>query len=839
METSSEEEASSTSSSTEMVAETPVEPEEERSREFKGTVSSLGITGSAEQPLLILCCQQPKKPLQFMLTRLDCWSSPLLSPFYEHDVWLCEVPEAPATYVMREWRAARFRISEQVRDEQKYAEQVRDLLRHSFYLMMAPPSTSVSEVPPWQSQCLDWQSRRWPQASQFLSDFSLGEWLGKELSPSAYWTQFCSRFAGTLKPLIQSAGLGCKTAVAHNTHHLRQQLQAWKDARHVAGYLQYRLCDMSLCHRMHARGLTEVPQAILDADRLGDLDLLCTGGGEYKDLDALLGRTLADGRLTHVVEHLQLDVAQLTRATLIPWLKQQCTSRASATQSTVYPLRLDNLHYLTSRLLLGRDAATSDAVGGLDLTLASETGPSATESSETTSAAAGRLCAHKIHVALYASLCGAAGWYRVDSLEGTRVSDTHAHLAYLCIRPAQLDAERALMAEVAGTGGALRHLCCTVDESPLEWDAAQWRNDFFALEPCIRDLYQTRVHALLFPPYELAAGGSTPLDLKAMLEVVSLDRLTSLVVLPPRVDVSRRRLSLALPTRLPRMLCCTESLPSHLADEEDYFNVAVVVAVDCHLFSADALTALFSWLRVRRVPRLLMLGALDSNPLHCAGQPWLDALYWATGTTSGYQPAVTLRHHQLNDWLDSLIDAGACRLHACRPFQLQDKLIELLRRTRRPSVLHLYCLERSTVNSGGGRTTAAAKKTPSPLVSLLEENLTPKFRGNNTVRIECVTLAQLPLLPLTSQAERGEGHFFFVCGRDAAQLERNEWNHLLLESLDVSLIFLAQSGDEPGDDGIVHWLKQSRAAHHRYANVRYTLSHLQRSGISAEIDYSV
>jgi hypothetical protein len=790
-------------------------------QKFDGAVSCLGLAQDADtQPLLVLCCQQPKKPLQFYLTRLDHLSAPLLSPFFEHDVAL-EEADAPLVFRLTAWKAARFRISSDVRDEKLYAERVRDVLRHSFFLVMEPPLSADAAAPDWARTCLDWQCRRWPLATTHVPAFELGEWTTKEVSPSVYWSQFCARFQSVLLPLLKGADLGCKTAVAHDLAHLDTLLERWPGARHVAGYLRYRLCDMPLVRAVYARGVTEVGAAHLDVARLRDLDLLYRAlSGEpdvpaFADMDALLGVTVRDARLAAAAARLCAPFEALVERVALPWMLDQCARRARASPGSVYPVTVRYALHLVDRLFGG---AAERELTQLELWADSEQVELDLVDGAAPEPAVLLNCFQR-------HLTGRPAddlvlYRRAHHPRDARITlHATANLAYVHVKPAQLRAESQLHAHL--TVG--RTVQCTVDESPTTWDAAAARADFHAMDPLLRDLFALRVHALTYRAVELAAP--QPPDVRALTDALAGDVHSCLVVVPPRSDYTRRRLRAHFGQRTERPLLGDLDARLHESDAPALgpLRPQLVIAPDAHLYSVDALLALFRWAEAARVRRLLMLGAEDTLPLHCDGQAWRDALCWAS--RGRWQPATLFQPLQLNDALDALIDAAVAsrRLLLCTGRQLQERLVELMRRrTHRPSALRLYALERQP----------AKRRGATPLVQQIESALTLKFRGNNMVRLESVLLSELTQLPVGRQQAQGHGHYFFMRRADAALLDRNELNNLLLGVLDAPLVVLR--GDDDGEVDPLKpfkWLKRAAASHHRYPNARCTLAYLQRNAL--------
>ncbi len=790
----------------------------------------------ATTPLLVLCAPQPKKPLQLLLCVLDEWSSALLSPFYEHEVRLaeqqpqggeerteCTELSSAIVYTLHDWSAARFRVPASVTNDSQYAEQCRDVLRDSFWLLLDPAGGNNNiQVAAWHRRCLDWRCYTTKGlATQYRRDFSLGEWLAREATPAQYWKEFRARFSKQwLTPALAASGLQSKEAVPHDLRHLDTQLERWREGAHLRGYLQYRLQDMALHFRVARRRVLQAPLAALGLDRLQDLDTALRALTEdeeegqavpkYNNLEALLRTTVKPGQLAPMLrEHFaQVPARRVMSALLGPHFVAEQERRAQDTPSTCWPITTTTLLAYWRRLM--PDCET----GGADVRL-DEPSSNDDECEPTVSALAGWLW-HRAPLS--------PAWRRVHSSAPLLPSSP---LWVLECKPSVQEAERELRA-LLGEGAAVPLQCEVLEnEAACAWDAGAAAREYRALDPVVRSLYRLHCRALLYKPGDLAPHGGD-----ALAAVLRDDTCEACAVLwPPGCDSARRRVRAHFARR------DTEPTLRQLdprlweAGSPGARPMPLVVALDCHLYSTEQLLALFQWLlegppeQPGRPARLLMMGAWDTLPLHCDGAAWWDALHWL-------QPQWTPKLFcapQYNAALDEALKQAEARgqlLMCTDPLaRLQTQLVTLLRERRpRPALVRLYAVTMPGAPESAGRA----------LLGLMEEALTVKWRRNNCVTLELVPLARLALLPL-SRAEDQQGAAAYFCARqqDLARLDRNALQLLLLGLVRAPLLVLATEAGGGGSP--FKWLRRAVPSHPppERPNSRFTLSYLVRQRLEA------
>lgn len=755
--------------------------------EFSGVVHAVGVLASGEDaPLLLLCSAVKKRPLQFFATRLDAWTSALCSPFYEHTVKLAEV-EAAATeeqallvFCLQEWSASQFRIPASVRDEQEYARLARDIVRHSFYVLLVAPR----DLPAWQRDCFNWDTRRqWGLGFEYVREFSVREWLAREATPAQYWLAFTQRFARETAAAVKSLALTGQASVAHDCARLYQVLDAWP-CRACAGYFKYRLLDVPLARRVSARDLRAVAPGALSLARLRDLDLLCAwleSGEEapaFGDLGALLALTVGPQALQAVLTRYERrsdeQRARVTRHLVVGWIARETERAARASLSTVYPLTVKSALYYYRRLF-GLSAPQAPPV-------------LVAEEEE----------AQHAHLQYDESHCGevvralgalvAPLWH---SLQGDA-------LGYWAVKsPAAYAAEDALRAHFTQAHCLLEGVSDCAD-----WDAVGAQRAFDALDDVDARLYDVRVTALLCAPDALLDGA----DLAALHAVMREAIFTCVVVRPG--DHTLRRVERAFAATTDITLADVRARLFGVRDLGRAPARETVVALDCHLWAVEALLALLQWVHAQRatVRRLVMLGCDDALPLHADGQAWLDALGWLGWRAPAWYARLPLMDAQLARVVARATHLVALPAWPGAPLQGEQTLLAALVRARRPAGLRLYCVAR---DERAGRA----------LLQAVEAGMSPKFRLNNRVVLRSVTLAQLVQLARGAQ----DAHCFFVAQAYARTLDRNAVQHLLLTTADAPLVVRLDA--QPGQDGF-KWLRKSRAARAAVPNARYTRRYL-------------
>lgn len=803
--------------------------------EFHGLVSAVGIFSHAteDRQYVALCCQARKQCIRFLVTQLDDQSSFLVSPFYEHSVTLNEVEDEQCewglVYRLVEWHSYTFRIPETVQDEKEYAKRARDIVRHSFYPLMKRDAQPA--IQPWQRRCFDWHSFYRGLASTYTTEFQHEEWLAREATPAQYWSAFNQRFA-CISDTIKSLRLDVKTVVVHDLAHLHQQLDAWYQCAHFAGYLKYRLADMPLVQRVASRALSLVKFAHLSSDRLTDLDTLYEWLAsdqdttpDYKDFATLLGQSVPPQATQGVLDHFD-DGTTEKRARVLDGLVArkiitEVERQAARSSSTCYPVSVKSVLYHYCRLF-GLQAGVDCATVTLheDWSLGGDKEEAEAHRADLTfdHQDVGQVVNHFYNlVGGPPSSWSTYAWHHLTpAWSDTLCLKLTASLCYVVSRPALNHQEEALRTLLCDT------LQCsvTVDDTPSQWDPASAQRQYDGMDDIDAALYDLRAMALLYRPVEMTVQSA---DLVALRGVLAENIFTCSVVRPPGSDYSLRRVetffsSLVQAPTLADLRACFYEPDAAVARE-------TVAVLDCHLFSVGAMLGLFRWIAASKtspqpVRRLVLLGAQDCLPLQTEGQAWQDVLAWL-----GYETAL-FQHASANASLDELIESRVdSRLLKQSYFDpgasaVQDYLVQQLAGlAKRPDSLRLCCLVPEQQQQQQRQT----RKKPDPLVGLIESGVTAKFRANNNVRVETMTLGQLTTWPM-SRHQANTGYYFFVSRHYMQQLSRNELNHLLMELPTTPLIVVC---DERPPKSF-KWLLESECAHQKVPNARYTLRYLYK-----------
>jgi hypothetical protein len=782
--------------------------------EFEGTVSCVGVVANDEKQFLLLTSNTKRQPLKFFFVVLDQFSSALVSPFFEHSVLLTECEGGPSEtqlcYTLTKWCSQQFRIPTTVKDASDYAKEARDIVRHSLFPLMLKPKSGVATCA-WQRECFNWNNFRRGLSTEYPADFSITTWLEKELTATQFWPQFNA--AHPCEEVVKGLGFTSTALIPGDMGQLYNLLEQWKDHGHIAGYLKYRLLDMTAARRVAKPGIREVRHASLSCERLRDLDtlykVLSSGGGpaDYKDFNLLIGHTVRPGALQAVINHFEGKVTRqaVVESLILRKIVCEAEERGKEAPSTIYPMSVKTILYQYHHMF----GLKGEAVA---ITLHEEA--PAPPDTLTFEFGHGEEIVNRFLTALsspeqwsFATL----PWRRTlppfTGSQGAKPSTTLCYVATKEVLNGQEESLRQVVKENL-------HCLCEVHESPdsLTWDVMAEQRHYETLDDVDRTLYDLRMTALLYRPVEMTLVD--PPDLATLHTLMAENIFTCSVIRPKSSDYTLRRVAHYF-----SRVC--EDIP--LADLHTRFSEPemaapkeLVILVDCHLLSITEMLALFRWFQRHKgvVRRLVMMGASDTLPLRADGQAWLDLLSWF-----GHEPPL-FRYEQLNASMDELLEQSQRRLTQCPSYEeVQSHLTNLLkRRERRPDLVCLHCLVGEE---------EAARRLPSPdsLQAMLEAHVNIKYRTNQNLRLSRLTLAEMTTLAMSR--DRQVCHLFFATRGYVKRLTRNDVNHLLmaLPPEEASLTIVCEEG---GGGASFGWLRKASASHPRYPNSRFTLAYLAK-----------
>jgi len=156
-----------------------------------GVLDESGGNGGNANDIFLLVQVRVTKPSRMRLVRLllDDISVNLCSPFYEHDVILEEEKGQSSSLssycVLKRWYAAHLRIKlSDDKSEQALANNIKTIIRQSFYPLMARPSGGDdSGTKPWQRHFFHWDLWHKGMASHYQPHFALEKWLALAKGP--------------------------------------------------------------------------------------------------------------------------------------------------------------------------------------------------------------------------------------------------------------------------------------------------------------------------------------------------------------------------------------------------------------------------------------------------------------------------------------------------------------------------------------------------------------------------------------------------------------------------------------------------------------------------------
>jgi hypothetical protein len=834
---------------------------------FEGEVFNVGVLSNGEWQALILCCAPGggsggRRVLQFYVTRLEEFSAPLVSPLFQHRVLLEEdesekFEEKVIVFRLREWRSYALRIPPTINNEHQYVTKLKELVRHSFFPVMKQTTRGLVEQ--WHRQYFNWHCYKDGMAVGYRADFSVLEWLGKELTPLQYWQCFKRRY-DTLE-FVRTL----EVSEATMSVHLRSPLgylfclfDQWsRHQPHLAGYFRYRMLDMEAAHAVANAQIPSVMGANLSLVRLRDLSHFCVEMSmicqppppsedliapsmEYNDFTLVCGYTVKPQQLCAVLDHFYqnlnpIDGMRAVRhrfieRVVVRKMREEMERFASLSLATVLAVDAKQLLYEYRRVFGLRGGPKQVD----DITLchpqpSKSTNPPTSLNSDSLTFGVEDGCEVINQFITELRQRPRTKWHcgmqEYDTESGTLTVKPNTPLFFLCVRESDTLREEKLQRVVTEE----LHCMMSVHETP---HSPEYAERLARDDPIRQSLlpgenagqYDLHITVLLYTPLEVNEN----VDLDALHTIMRSNMFTSIVMRAGECDLSLRRASFYVHHRRDPELTPIDwhkrffDVKSVVRENSLVVAREMLLLMDTHLWSTEELLTLFQWIsRERRtVKRMVMFGARDMLPLASPGQPWLDLMSWFHYKYHAFRLAMLRR--DMFDLLRMLVTDQ--RLSLCPSLDdLQKHLVSLMEKMSvRPAFLRLYCVDVPPRHNNNNNSQSMEK--------IVTDSFEAKFRSVMQLKVEQITLAQCATLPIAELCrQHGHARFFLVWRRVMVGWGRNEMNHLVLDTLGDPIIAL--DGEERNDaieavDG--EWLLgRSGAIGQTYPNWRTTMTHLR------------
>lgn len=748
-----------------------------------------------------LIMQERGQRVQFRRVQLDDVTINMCSPLWAHDVSLARDSSG---WLVTHWHAAHYRACEDGRavTDSAHLARIRKMVRQSFY-------TLLSRHPGDLRQLWAWEQGRDALSTQFSTELDLETWFeagqGAQ-TPEQFWgvfkTQFATELAQSLKTLpFPSVGDG--QVDPNRLDWLYRALECWRRAQpHYALYFRHRLLVMPQLVQCAQLPCNEPLQlGLLSNSTVKDLFTLQTqlyalrhrpldAKGVYEQLSQLLRQTLGPQRLQQLLQHHLAEVwdemrYNLVMALLVRSALEETELAVVHKRDTCWPLTFKSAASYSWGRLLGCEPSETDLRAMLPFVATpSETVPPLPLS-----------MAHFGDFVLRLQQTRRPNWECVPGAAYRLQSP----LVILCAKPAVWKQECTLRDECRQWN---KQMTVLLPPFASQWDVAQWRTDYKALDSIDRALYQCRVTQLWFSPSESKLG----CDMAQLELLLQSEFYTSSLVFPQRLLHTKGRV--AQHFRLHPQLT-PQRLRQHtheLGDEKGARDT--VIGLDAHLWSYHELQRLIQWARSNNtVSRLVLIGCDDVTPLDCDGHAALDLTQWHE---LGVQRRV-FDQIVLQEQSDALLTQCAPQVTLVpRWNDLQRVVLDAMDAgTSDCTELHLLAhSQRNRVH---------------PLQDDVDAQLNIKFRLSHNVTVDCVSLEQL------WQYERARGRptlHLWLCDTMALKtLSRNELNTLFLGLVNDQLLVPTHG---KALDARLEWLRKRLGKAGRVPNLRYTLPYYQR-----------
>lgn len=726
-------------------------------------IHCVGITW----PHLIMSVKQEKKqPIQLIRLLLDEKSVVMTSPLFSHAV---ELEEKDDHFVVVKWIGCALRIKATKSDD--FMRQMRIIVKQSFF----PLLQKTVLVQDWQKEMFPWEIYHRGMATKYRDDFVLSDWMVRELGEAAYWKAYAKTFKAPLKEAIDALPMKKDNVIIDNMPYLFGLFDHWK-CQHIACYFRCRLMEMSTMRELVEFDI-DIPTAKLNTAGINDLlqfykmlqviDQECRlPRVEYHDFAKLCQHTLA-GRMYGLIKNPTNEKRRLIyEAVLLPKVIADVEERAKKDASTVYPVNVKSLLYHYQLLF---DTPVSDAtVYHLD-----------DEDDE----------------------CQVLQFF-IDKLPWRPVPFQRDNLKknsvlFIVLVKDDINKKEERIFQLLD-----KELHCDVSVVSSEWSIDEWQKFYLTLDDVELQLYDVRLTFVQYPLVQFKEA----IDMHHLDKLLQENIFESMIIRPPHshytMDKCRRHFSSTL-SQIDYVDLKQNLFDMKEALSRDYAK-ALIIVVDCHLFSYDEMLELLTWINKKKidVKRVVMMSVCDTLPLHTSGQPFIDLIQW---TEPGYIQSGIFDASAFNEENDKLIDACASGLSLSSQYNNIKEIV--LQRKDRPHALTLYYILSPQEN----------KKDRQFMLDSLRGNMTIKFVSNNNITIRAVTLADL------YQLVRQPGDFFFLSMSYLSVLTRNEMNHLLLEIDNLTVV----SSDARIIDGKMKWFKRA-IKQQTFPNLRYSMPYVHK-----------
>jgi len=756
-----------------------------------------------------LVFQAATKQIRLLRVYWDDLSAGLTSPFYQHEVTLQAGDDDDGDitiYQVTEWHAVHLR-GRDITSEATYLRFVRDVLRHSFFLLLQRVSSALDH-----SQFFEWDIHRKGLSTTHTCDVE--EWLAIASGPAKqYWERFVSAHTDTLSTGLATLKLTKQTVdVVGAPCPLFRVLHEWYQRPHIAGYLYNRLLEMEDLWQATTQNATlQLRLATLNTGAIYDLARLhrhlatLDSRQPYINLVRLLGVTLRGKLPLLLAQHCDGSEKahprvrqQLWEQVILRYLMEEVEARAASEHGSCAPVHFKQLLYFYHQLM-GLACSDEEYNALLPFDLAAE--PTWTTLTSCT------LFDKRHHLEMLSVLRDVVTRAtRLPRWEAATTEPTivrlYTPLFVIHTRPQELECERECQTLWQDRTAWTKQITIYYPEEAAQWDVETWVSDHDALDDVDRQLYQTRFTLLYL----------TPSDLRQSRDLALLRRLwhqdffrTSAVTIACSRHLFKR---FCLYFHRKQDELTLDDARSHLyvVGAEAAVRDTLVV-MDAHLLSNRQMVTLLQWIRDagERVTRVVMMGAMDLSPLHTTGHAFLDLAQWhdSAGTRA------TLFSFKLHiDASHALLTDVTTSLHYVTLKLLQEQVKSMAKEYKAVSLLVLVAEEKR------------AHKWQ-PLLERVRQSLRPDFVDAYTVRLETVTLSELAFYDATVEHSK-RLRLCLAQREEVVKMRRNELNHLLL--MPERLCVLCDDAPPPSHQWLVKLIAKTL-----YPNVRHTLPFLQKT----------
>jgi hypothetical protein len=761
------------------------------------TLHCVGVYVKNTTPFLLVEIEKNGSFLDHIsLLLLDETTSHLTNPFYDHIVELV-YDVVGNYYTMKEWMGYKLRIDMVVgKTDTSFIANIKSIIKNSFFPMMVKTTTHQN----WQKQAYSWDTYYKGLSYSYRKGFDVGEWLdlpeGGKCTTAQFWAYYREKYDKELKEVVESMNMD-RSSVVVSIDYLYCVMDSWAATHsHINGYFKYRLIEMPLLWLitpllLSTHGRPVINDMVQFSRGLVTLSNKGENGEERKYNDFI---KLVQFVITKSWEYIPVNEKNrdhLIGALLLKFVVMITKKRLEQDASSVMPITVKTLLWNFNYIFGIKEELVSTR------TFLVPTEPD--------DEWAGRDSFTKYHYeeVVQKSVGMMSHLYPEVITLATTVGEIKMNTPLFLLKKDDMLVveenirhiyQEKLIKEVKISGG-------------MEWDVERWRDEYKNLDDVDRGLYHTRMTMLRFttPEYKQL------MDMDTIAIILEKNAWDTLVIRPDGSDYSLKRASLYF-SEYEGTVKLEDFHKSFKSIKEATMNdpQGLIVVMDCHLLSTDAMKNLVTWFYMQRtvIKRVVMIGVDDVLPL-CGGQSFLDLIQWSdyASVNSGL-----FAHDVYHEDLLKLVDlCGGLTL--CDKSSLESTIKEMVR-PRRPLVK--LCVIISPKE--------AASRFKKDTLNLVKDGLTLKFISNHSILIVPITLEGLVGLDQTTGYEK-EWVLFLIHAPYLKQLTRNETNHLLLETHNLLVITdkVKQYDSKKGNNWFKKFIKPQK-----YPNIRYTLPHMKR-----------